>query len=235
VSFRALLFDVDGTLVNAGGAGRRSIEHALERHLGADVRPQESWLGTLRLDGMTDRLIVREAMIALGLAFDEGTCDAVLETYLDALAREIHGPGYEVLPGVEALLERGRAAGRLIGLCTGNVRRGARVKLGRGGVDRFFEWGEDAPNGFAEDGEARERILAAVLRRAGTRAGAPLPPQDAVVIGDTPRDISAAKVWGVPVLAVATGRFAVDELRHHGADLAVPTLEDPRALDFLLG
>jgi phosphoglycolate phosphatase-like HAD superfamily hydrolase len=233
--FSAVLFDVDGTLVHAGGAGRRSIERALERHLGDAVRPQETWLGELKLDGMTDRLIVREAMLALGLAFDDATCDAVLATYVEALAGEIHGPGYEVLPGVEALLGALAGAGRLVGLCTGNVARGARVKLGRGGLDRFFEWGDDAPNGFAEDGEARERIVAAVLRRAGARLGGTLPPQRAVVVGDTPRDISAARVWGVPVLAVATGRFSADELRRQGADLAVPSLADPRVLEFLLG
>jgi phosphoglycolate phosphatase-like HAD superfamily hydrolase len=235
VRFRAVLFDVDGTLVHAGGAGRRSIERALERHLGEAVRPQESWLGELKLDGMTDRLIVREAMIALGLAFDDATCDAVLATYVEALAGEIDGPGYEVLPGVEELLAALGEAGRLRGLCTGNVARGARVKLGRGGLDRFFQWDAEAPNGFAEDGEARERIVAAVLRRAGARLGTPLLPQEAVVVGDTPRDVSAAKVWGVPVLAVATGRFSAEELERQGADLAVASLADPRALAFLLG
>jgi phosphoglycolate phosphatase-like HAD superfamily hydrolase len=235
VRFSALLFDIDGTLVHAGGAGRRAVEAALERHLGSAVRPQESWLGELRLDGMTDRLIVREAMVALGLPFDVRTCDAILDSYVENLRGEIHGPGYAVLPGVEALLARAHAAGRVVGLCTGNVARGARVKLARGGLDRFFGWAEGAPNGFAEDGEARERIVEAVLRRVAAVRGTGVAPGDAVVVGDTPRDIDAARCCGVPVLAVATGRFGVEELRRHGADVAVETLGDPAALDFLLG
>jgi len=233
--FRALLFDIDGTLVHAGGAGRRAVEAALEHHLGHAVEPQESWLGELKLDGMTDRLIVREAMVALGLRFDAATCDAILASYVENLRTEIHGPGYEVLPGVEALLARSHADSRVVGLCTGNVAAGARVKLARGGLDRFFGWDAEAPNGFAEDGEARELIVAAVLRRTAAQLGAPLAPAEAVVIGDTPRDITAAKACGVPVLAVATGRFGAAELRERGADLAVATLADPEALEFLLG
>lgn len=233
--FSALLFDIDGTLVHAGGAGRRAVERALELHLGGAVRPQETWLGELKLDGMTDRLIVRQAMVALGVPFDERRCDAILDSYVENLGGEIHGPGYEVLPGVEALLTRAHASGRVVGLCTGNVARGARVKLARGGLDRFFAWDERAPNGFAEDGEARERIVEAVLGRVGAARGAAVSPGEVVVIGDTPRDIDAARCCGVPVLAVATGRFGVEELRLHGASLAVPTLAEPAALDFLLG
>lgn len=234
MSFRAVLFDIDGTLVHAGGAGRRSIERALETHLGAQVRPQETWLGELKLDGMTDRLIVRHAVEAVGLAFTGGLCDAILASYVETLAAEIGGPGYEVLPGVEAILERLHGEQRLVGLCTGNVARGARIKLGRGGLHRFFEWDERAPNGFAEDGEARDRIVAAVLRRATGRLGAPLSPSEAVVVGDTPRDVEAARACGVPVLAVATGRFGAEDLRRAGAHEVVETLADPTALEFLL-
>jgi phosphoglycolate phosphatase-like HAD superfamily hydrolase len=114
------------------------------------------------------------------------------------------------------------------------VRRGARIQLGRGGLDRHFEWDDGAPNGFAEDGEARDRIVAAVLARAAARAGRGFGPADAVVVGDTPRDVSAAKVCGVPVLAVATGRFSVADLRREGADAVVPDLASPAALEFLL-
>jgi phosphoglycolate phosphatase-like HAD superfamily hydrolase len=235
VSFRALLFDIDGTLISCGGAGRRSLEIAMERHLGSAVRPQETWLSGMKLDGMTDRLIVREAMIALGLDFDESRCDRILESYVDALRTEIRRPGYRVLPGVERVLERASAAGVLVGLCTGNVAPGARVKLGHGRVDRHFGWGSEAPNGFAEDGEARERIVAAVLGRCARLAGGGFGASDAVIIGDTPRDIAAARTHGVPVLAVGTGRFSAEQLRREGAHRAVESLEDPAALEFLLG
>jgi phosphoglycolate phosphatase-like HAD superfamily hydrolase len=230
-----LLFDIDGTLISCGGAGRRSLELAMERHLGDAVRPQETWLSGMKLDGMTDRLIVREAMVALGLEFDEARCDRILDSYVEALRVEITGAGYCVLPGVDRVLSRAADAGVLLGLCTGNVRRGARVKLGHGAVDRFFGWDDAAPNGFAEDGEARERIVAAVLRRSALLAGDGFDTRDAVVIGDTPRDIAAARVHGVPVLAVATGRFSAEQLAREGADLAVESLEDPAAAEFLLG
>ena len=235
MSFRALLFDIDGTLISCGGAGRRSLERAMERHLGDAVRPEETWLSGMKLDGMTDRLIVREAMLALGLEFDEARCDRILESYVEVLRTEISGPGYCVLPGVERVLGLAANAGVLVGLCTGNVIGGARVKLGRGGLDRHFGWDQAAPNGFAEDGEARERIVAAVLRRAAQRAGGAFSARDAVVIGDTPRDIAAARVHGVPVLAVATGRFSAEQLAREGADLTVESLEDPAAAEFLLG
>jgi phosphoglycolate phosphatase-like HAD superfamily hydrolase len=235
VSFQALLFDIDGTLISCGGAGRRSLERAMELHLGDAVRPQETWLSGMKLDGMTDRLIVREAMVALGLEFDEARCDRILESYVETLREEIRGPAYCVLPGVERVLTRVAEAGVLVGLCTGNVIRGAQVKLGHGAVDRFFGWDAAAPNGFAEDGEARERIVAAVLKRAERLAGGTFKAADAVVIGDTPRDIAAARVHGVPVLAVATGRFSAEQLAREGADAVVESLEDPAALEFLLG
>jgi phosphoglycolate phosphatase-like HAD superfamily hydrolase len=235
VTARILLFDIDGTLVHCAGAGRRALERAMERHLGDGIRPKETWLGELKLDGMTDRLIVREAMVALGLSFDEATCDAVLGTYVENLREEIHRPGYRVLPGVEEALAGAAAAGAVVGLCTGNVAPGARVKLARGGLDRWFDWSGAGVNGFAADGEARERIVEAVLRRAAARLGRRVSPREALVVGDTPRDVSAARACGVPVLAVATGRFGVDELAAMGADHVVPTLEHPVARELLRG
>ncbi len=230
-----LLFDVDGTLVHAGGAGRRALEQAMEGHLGPAVRPQEAWLAGMKLDGMTDRLIVREAMLAVGHPFDEGLCDRILGTYADRLEHEIQCPGYAVLPGVEALLEELAARHATIGLCTGNILRGARIKLAHGGLDRHFGFDEGDVHGFASDGEARERIVAAALRRASARLGRPLHPREALVIGDTPRDVTAARAVGCPALAVATGRFGMEALRMESADYVVPTLERSHVAGILLG
>jgi phosphoglycolate phosphatase-like HAD superfamily hydrolase len=229
------LFDIDGTLVHAGGAGRRSLEKALEQHLGDRVRPQEAWLTGMKLDGMTDRLIVREAMNAVGHPFDPELCDRILDSYAEHLAIEIHGPGYEVLPGVEALLSTLSRRDTVVGLCTGNVLRGARIKLARGGLDRYFGFGTADVYGFASDGEAREHIVEAALRRASARLGRRLEPGDALVIGDTPRDVAAARSSGCPVLAVATGRYTVEALRAERADFVVPTLADPLVATLLLG
>jgi phosphoglycolate phosphatase-like HAD superfamily hydrolase len=233
--FPVLLFDVDGTLVDAGGAGRRALEAALEQHLGARVRPQEAWLAGMKLDGMTDRLIVREALLAVDHPFDERLCARILDSYAEHLSRQIHGPGYEVLPGVEALLEELSARRAPVGLCTGNVARGARLKLGRGGLDRYFGFEGDAIYGFAEDGEAREHIVAAAVRRASSTIGRPLAPEQALVIGDTPRDVVAAHAVGCRVLGVATGRHRAETLRAEGADHVVASLADPAAMALLLG
>ncbi len=226
---RILLFDVDGTLVHAGGAGRRAVGRALLLHMGRI----DGSLAGLRLEGMTDRLIVREVLQALGRPFDDALCDRVLGDYVRFLREEIHGPGYRVLPGVAELLSALAARGAPMGLCTGNVEEGARLKLARGGLDGFFGWGEEAICGFAADGEARERIVEAALRRASRRLGREVRPGEALVIGDTPRDVEAAHQVGVPVLAVATGRFSVEELRACGADRVLPSLEGEGVADLI--
>lgn len=232
-SRRVILFDVDGTLVHAAGAGRR----ALERVLSGEFGKVEHALAGLRLDGMTDRLIVREVLVALGRPFDDALCDRILDGYVLALREEIGGPGFRVLPGVSELLGALAAADADLGLCTGNVLEGARLKLARGSIDQFFEWGPDAIAGFAHDGEARELLVRAALDRGATRLGATLHPTDALVVGDTPRDVSAARAHGVPVVGVATGRYGTQELRDAGADGVLPTLEGaaPALLDWLAG
>lgn len=230
---RVLLFDVDGTLVHAAGAGRRSLERVLAGQFG----PVAHALSGLRLDGMTDRLIVREVLVALGRPFDDAQCDRILDDYVVALREEIEGPGFRVLPGVAGLLAELAASDAILGLCTGNVTEGARLKLARGSIDHFFDWGPEAIAGFAHDGEARELLVRAALDRGASRLGAPLDPGDALIVGDTPRDVSAARAHGVPVLGVATGRYGVDELRSAGADGVLPTLEGaaPALLAWLAG
>jgi phosphoglycolate phosphatase len=136
---------------------------------------------------------------------------------------------------VVALLERLRARGALLGLCTGNVEAGARLKLGRGGLDGYFDWGASAVFGFAHDGEEREKLVYAALRRASSRLGRTVAAGEALVVGDTPRDVDAAHHAGCPVLGVATGRFSEGELRACGADHVVASLAHPDALRLLLG
>jgi phosphoglycolate phosphatase-like HAD superfamily hydrolase len=225
------LFDIDGTLVSAGGAGRRAFERAVADRCGPGI----GVLAELRLDGMTDRLIVREALRILGQPFEESFCDALLARYVVHLADEINGPGYAILPGVVDALDALRARGALVALCTGNVVDGARLKLARGGIDRYFDWGASAVCGFAADGEERERVVRAALRRASDRLGRAVAPAEALVIGDTPRDVAAAHAAGVPVLGVATGRYAEAELREAGAEHVVPSLAHETARRVLFG
>ena len=224
--FAALLLDIDGTLLRASGAGRRAFEAALGDHLGA---PIDGEVKDLRFDGMTDRGIVRESLRLLGRPFGEAACDDILGRYLGHLAREIEAPGYRVLPGVPALLGRLQAAGAAYGLCTGNVREGARVKLRRGDLDRFFDWGPGGMHGFAADGEARPLVVAAAVRRVGEGLGRAVAAAEILIVGDTPRDVLAAHEVGCPCLCVTTGNFDEAALREAGADWVVPTLEHPEA------
>jgi phosphoglycolate phosphatase-like HAD superfamily hydrolase len=228
--FQVVLLDVDGTLVQCAGAGRRSIERAIREHCGR----VDGDLAALQLDGSTDRLIIRDAMTLLERAFDDAGCDAVLARYVLHLEQELLDPAFHVLPGVVAALDALRARALPYGLCTGNVRDGARLKLRRGGLDAYFDWSDAAIGGFGADGEARDRVVGAALARAAARLG-PVAPAQALIVGDTPRDIEAAHRVGCPVLAVATGRYRAAELTALGAEHVFESLADPRALEIMLG
>src|SRR5439155_21487513 len=157
---RALLFDLDGTLTRSGGAGTRALGQALH------ARPQAvAELRKMRLDGMTDRAIARALLAAEGdqaLALDDrmrsvtdADIDAVLARYLEALATECAAKAYEALPGVTALIERlSKRAQLLLRLCTGNLARGAELKLTSAG-----RWGPFRVGGYGSDAEARAEIV----------------------------------------------------------------------------
>jgi phosphoglycolate phosphatase-like HAD superfamily hydrolase len=224
--FAALLLDIDGTLLRASGAGRRAFERALGDHAGG---PVDDAITSLRFDGMTDRGIVRESLKLLGRPFEAAACDDILGRYVQHLDAEIQAPGFRVLPGVVALLEALTARGAAFGLCTGNVVDGARVKLRRGDLDRFFDWSPRGMHGFAEDGEARQLVVAAAVRRVSAALGRQVAPAEVLVVGDTPRDVQAAHQVGCPALCVATGNFDEAALLAAGADAVAPTLDAPVA------
>jgi phosphoglycolate phosphatase len=221
--FAAILFDIDGTLVRAGGAGRRAVVAALEAHGG----PVDARVHQMKFDGMTDRLIVREALAFSGATFTEAACDAILARYVAALELElVEAPGFVTLPGAARTL--GALAERAIpfGLCTGNVAAGARLKLRRAALDGHFDWSPAGLHGFAEDGEARERLVAVAVARVGAGLGRRVRPAEVLIVGDTPRDVQAARAVGCAVLCVATGNFDAAALAATGPDAVAETLED---------
>jgi phosphoglycolate phosphatase-like HAD superfamily hydrolase len=130
---------------------------------------------------------------------------------------------------VPALLPALQARGVAYGLCTGNVAAGARVKLARASLEDRFDWSPRGMHGFAEDGEARDRVVAAAVRRVGEGLGRAVAPGEVLIVGDTPRDVQAGHAVGCPVLCVATGNFDAAALRAAGADAVVETLEAPEA------
>lgn len=231
---KLLLFDVDGTLVRTGGAGVRGMERAMERALGV-----AEGLRGLTMGGGVDPAILREGLRTNAPGrFPPGPAEdaalrAVLEIYPDELADEIaRAEAYrvpsgvlEILPALAALAARGAV---LLALGTGNVERGARIKLARAALNDFFPFG-----GFADDAEERAGVLRAGVRRAEERAGRPIPPGDVTVVGDTARDVAAARAIGARAVAVATGFVSIEALRAAEPDVALPDLAAPGALQAL--
>lgn len=208
------LFDIDGTLVLTGGAGLRALDRAV-----CDLHAVEGSCKDLRADGKTDRAIVAELFELHRLT---GDVDAILERYLVHLEEEVaRTDRYQIMPGVVAALDLLESEGRVIGLATGNVERGARIKLTRGDLWRRFPFG-----GYGSDDADRAALVGHAIRRAKARAGRPLGRDEIWVIGDTPRDVAAAHACGVRAIGVATGPHRPDALAASGADVVMETLEE---------
>jgi len=220
-----LLFDVDGTLLSADGAGRRALEQAFAAHCGTSAP-----LRDVRFNGMTDPGIVRAGLEQLGRVAEAGLVATILGAYVPLLADELgRAAGFQVFPGVTNLLEALAADGRTaVGLGTGNLRAGARLKLARAGLERHFAFG-----GFGSDHEQRAELLRIGAARGAASLGCE--PRDCrvVVIGDTAHDVAAAQAIGATSLGVATGGCRPDRLRAAGATWAFEDLAAPGVLDVL--
>lgn len=222
-----LLFDIDGTLVSAGGAGSRAMRRSFSALYG------DSTALEFRFDGMTDRSIVRSGLEYLGVEATNEAIDQVLEAYLGALAEEIArvpSEKYIVHSGVREALRAGRERGAAIGLGTGNVREGARVKLERVGLFDEFAFG-----GFGCDAEARGELIRVGAERGAQALGLPRSECRVVVIGDTPKDVAAARSIGAECVGVGTGSYSAASLLESGATAAFANLGTPAALEALLG
>jgi phosphoglycolate phosphatase-like HAD superfamily hydrolase len=224
-AYAAYLFDIDGTLLRAGGAGRRAFTMAMEELTGP--------VADMKFDGMTDRMIVREALALSGRAWDPGLADAILARYLEHLPSQLPSPAFRVLPGAADTLAALEARGAALGLCTGNLALGARLKLRHAGLEAHFDWSPAGLHGFAEDGEARALLVAAAVARVGAALGRPVAPSEVLVVGDTPRDVAAAREVGCAVLCVATGNFDAAALLACHPDGVAESLRHPEALRLL--
>jgi phosphoglycolate phosphatase-like HAD superfamily hydrolase len=223
-----LLFDIDGTLVTTGGAGRRAMELAFER-----LYQRRDACDSFKMSGMTDRAIVRKGLQAIGASPDEGAIDALIAAYVAALHEEIpkvQERDYRLHPGmreaVEAALGRENFA---VGLGTGNVRPGAKVKLERVKLYEQFSFG-----GFGCDAEDRTELIRHGARQGAQRLGCALDACRVVVIGDTPKDVAAAQGIGATCIGVGTGSYPAEELRRAGAEFAFDDFSAPGALHALL-
>ncbi|HJQ85334.1 MAG TPA: HAD family hydrolase [Candidatus Binatia bacterium] len=221
-----VLFDVDGTLVTTPGCGRRALERAFAARYG-----RSAVLRDVRLDGMTDRGIARAGLAALGVpsagAAAETAIDALLATYVPFLEEEVgQTTDLQLHRGVEPLLDTlAGDDGIAVGLGTGNIRAGARAKLHPLGAFERFPFG-----GFGCDHEDRTELLRIGAARGAARLGLPLASCRVVVVGDTPRDVAAARAIGAVAIGVASCRFSASELLASGAARAFEDLADAGVL-----
>lgn len=222
---RLTLFDIDGTLLLSDGAGRRAIHRALLETFGG-IGPVNHWF-----DGKTDPQIVRELMRHEGHEDEhiDARMEQLLERYVTYLAEEMADPRHEprALPGVQALLEALTVRDDVVlGLLTGNLAAGARVKLSGVGIDPdVFVVGA-----YGSDHESRPELPAIALARANERFGLELRGSDVVVLGDTPADVTCGQGIGARAIGVATGRYSVEELAAHGAAAVFPDLSETAAV-----
>jgi phosphoglycolate phosphatase len=215
----AVLFDVDGTLIDSGGAGERSWRHAFEVLCGipADI-------GRSSNAGMTDPDVARLTFAAtLGREPTASQLARLFAIYLLRLADEVaRSPGYRVLPGAERTLRSLVHEGALLGIVSGAMEGAARIKLARGRLDRFFVFG-----GYGSDSADRVELTRGAMARAEALHGHDLRASDFLVVGDTPLDVLAARGAGAISVAVASGKYSEEELRRAGADHVLGSLQEP--------
>jgi phosphoglycolate phosphatase len=214
---RAVLFDIDGTILVTGGAGGVAWQRAFAELYGVEANVAD------RTDaGMTDpeiaAIVFREAVGREGTPEERARAiGGYLKHLPDAVAES---EGYRVMPGVEELLDRLIDSGHLLGLVTGNVEAAAHIKLSRARLNRFFSFG-----GYGSDSADRTEVTEAALRRGSLVSGGALADGACIAVGDTPRDVEAGHGAGIRVVGVATGAYSVEQLREARADFAIETVE----------
>lgn len=216
---RLYLFDIDGTLLLSGGAGEAALEDALEARFGS-----REGLASITLAGATDARIAGELLRYHGEEPDLPEVEKFLEGYLESLHRRMGQHEGVLLPGIVELLDLLRETPEAaVGLLTGNLRRGAEIKLCHFGVWQYFEFGA-----FADDHADRNQLGPYALARAQEVHGVEFSPEQTYVLGDTPRDIECGRAIGAWTVAIATGQYSVEELAAHRPDYLFADLSRPR-------
>ena len=212
-----VLFDIDGTLITLNGAGSRSLNRAMEDLFGIPEGFRE-----IHFAGKTDFQIIREGLRKFDLPDGDDFLHSLLDRYLDYLRIEVASGRGRVKEGVKALLETlHELTGVYLGLLTGNVEAGARLKLNTFGLIRFFQAGA-----FGDDSEDRNLLLPFAIKRLLDSQSISVNYEQCVVIGDTPSDVLCAQIHGASSIAVATGTHSPEQLKKTTADLVLSDLSN---------
>jgi phosphoglycolate phosphatase-like HAD superfamily hydrolase len=214
----AILFDIDGTLIDTGGAGAGSWRLAFDElyDIPADI-------GEFTDSGMTDPEVGRKTFEAvLHREPQRKEFTRLMERRLHYLHQTVEeSEGYRVLPGVEKLLPRLIEDGYLVGLVTGNTEAAAHVKLHRAKLNRFFSFG-----GYGSDSNERPEVTRVALKRASLVYGEEVNHDQAIALGDTPLDVTGAHQAGIECVGVGSHNFSAEQLREAGADYAISSLDE---------
>jgi phosphoglycolate phosphatase len=214
----AVLFDIDGTLLDSGGAGAASWRLAFQ-----DLYGIPADIGAFTDAGMTESEVARLTFRkVVGHEPTREELARVMSTRLRFLRKTVaESKRFRVLPGVRQTLDRLALDGYLLGVTTGGMEAAAHMKLARADLCHYFPFG-----GYGSDSSDRVELTRKAIERAGTLVGARIDPAETLVVGDTPLDITAAHGAGAIAVGVATGHYDERQLREADADYVVATLEE---------
>ncbi len=215
-----ILFDIDGTLIDSGGAGTRSLNLAFK-----NVFSIENAFHAISMAGKTDTQIIKEGLMKHGISTD-GNLSAVIDSYLKHLQMEINNDRKHVKPGVNEILGKlSLTIDAALGLLTGNLEQGARIKLEPLKLNKYFPTGA-----FGSDDEDRNNLLPIAIKRFVELYQKNIEINECIIVGDTPRDVECAHIYGAICIGVATGPYSLDELIEAGADYVLEDLSDNHSL-----
>ena len=218
---RLFLFDIDGTLITSGGAGEAALIQAMASRFGILED-----MCDITLAGATDVLIAASLLKKHGLEPSPPNIAALLDSYLHHLMDRLPKHDGRVLPGIVLLLDALKHRPEtVVALLTGNLVKGAEIKLSHYGVWDYFEFGA-----FADDHHDRNELGKFAQARAEEKHGIPFPSSKTFVIGDTPKDIECGKAIGAKTVAIATGIYDSDSLAKHAPDFLFENLQNTEAV-----
>jgi len=221
-----VLFDIDGTILHSGGAGENALRLALKDRFGRDDD-----LAKIEIAGKTDAAIARQIFAMQGIEPTPENLAQFFDGYLLHLEKLLPKTSGHLLPGILQLLEKLRARRDVaLALLTGNLARGAELKLRHYGVWHFFEFGA-----FADDSHDRNELGRFACARARDAHGTEFSCDRIFVLGDTPHDIACGRAFGAKTIGIATGSYTREQLAKCAPDFLFDDLSDIDAVLAALG